>query len=261
MLVYERAADTMPSRTLCEGEEMCSVEQIARGGTLVIGFPEMSPVVYDSIFKASKRVVLHRGGADDEHLRDYLITCYHNMEYERRHAHRRVKLIIHTPVSDMSQPVVLSIGTDCRLSWIYEQAVQVYQLDPVWQDRVQLRYLRGTGSLPEHGPIRQVGYSPKLKVELYMKGLYGGGKRAFRESSEALLYSPHVPGTFIWKFCLGIHQGLIRDPGTNWGRLGNPGTNWADYGTPGASRNRYVVWDVGCCYLFAGRVRPGGLRW
>jgi hypothetical protein len=55
--------------------------------------------------------------------------------------------------------------------------MELYDLVPEWQERLELRRLRGNGAIPPHGSLRDIGYVPRIDVELYIRGIFGGGKR------------------------------------------------------------------------------------
>jgi hypothetical protein len=177
VLVYADLRDTLPSSVLCPYGELSSIEELAGNRDLVLGFPELPGQVHDSVFRSARHIELRRGGGDDPDLAEYLVSCYHSMRNSMGRQSRRMRVLVHSPVEEGSRPVTLSVDTSARLSWLHERAVEIYGLPRELAGRVQLRRLRGNGVLPPHGALRSCGYVPRLRVELYMCGVFGGGKR------------------------------------------------------------------------------------
>lgn len=100
---------------------------------------------------------------------------------------RRVKVFLQNPLNAHSDPDVLSISTGSQMSGLYSLALQRYGVDGVLRpDQCALRHVRGHGAVPHHGRMRDVlVYSPRLNVELYCPGVFGGGKRARTPSAGA----------------------------------------------------------------------------
>jgi hypothetical protein len=176
-LVYANLEDTMPASVLGEYCEMTSFEVLAQQGPLIFGMPELPVHIHDALFRSAERVTLRRGGLDDDGLKDYLIACHHTMSTSRVRPSRKVRVFVHTPLSEGSRPVKLSVDTSARLSWLHSRAIELYDLVPEFQERFELRRLRGNGALHPHGALRDIGYDPRLDVELYLRGIFGGGKR------------------------------------------------------------------------------------
>lgn len=103
-----------------------------------------------------------------------------NYGIDVRSKSRAVQLFLQNPMNTGSDPDIMSVCTGSRFSDILDRAVMRYGLSGVL-NRTQVVLRTKHGVLPQHGPLREIGYTPRLVAELYVKGMYGGMKRGIDE--------------------------------------------------------------------------------
>jgi hypothetical protein len=182
IVTYTAIDDAIPTGTMDEMDQLGAFSELR--GPLIVGLPELNFKAHDALFHSSLQCTLtlpddYDPDADIVH---YLCSCYAAMRIgreEEQHCGRRMRLKLHSPLTYGSRPHTLSISTGSRFSAIFDKALNLYGVaglcDP---DTLELREVRTGQLLPRHGPWRvSLEYTPLCHVELYKKGIFGGGKR------------------------------------------------------------------------------------